>query len=128
MRKTNLIKDMKNALYYLCLLLFLSISTFVWSDTVPIEGDWTQGDLRSLSSIPFTVEQEENTLFIYSDKAIDNVYIRIVSVEGVTYNENVYSFSTNETISISLDGLSEGDCLIEISHRNGYLSGEFVNP
>ena len=93
-----------------------------------MEGTWSEKGLRSLSSIPFTVEQEENTLFIYSDKAIDNVYIRIVSAEGIAYNENVYSFSTNETISISLNGLPEGDCLIEISHRNGYLSGEFVNP
>lgn len=66
---------MKKHLHYIALLLFLFIPTFVWSDTVPIQGDWTQGDLRSAGSIPFIVEKENNTLHILSRKHVENVLI-----------------------------------------------------
>jgi hypothetical protein len=31
----------------------------IWGDTLPIEGQWDETDLRSFSSIPFTVETVE---------------------------------------------------------------------
>lgn len=119
---------MKKHLHYIALLLFLFIPTFVWSDTVPIQGDWTQGDLRSAGSIPFIVEKENNTLHILSRKHVENVLIQIVSFEGVVFYEGLFSFPTNEVITIPLNDLPKGVFIIEISHLNGYLSGEFINP
>ena len=118
---------MKKHLHYIALLLFLFIPTFVWSDTVPIQGDWTQGDLRSAGSIPFIVEKENNTLHILSRKHMENVLIQIESMDGTVYHEEAYTFSANETIIIALNDLLIESYILKLSHGNGYLSGEFNN-
>lgn len=119
---------MKKHLHYIALLLFLFIPTFVWSDTVPIQGDWTQGDLRSAGSIPFIVEKENNTLHILSRKHMENVLIQIVSFEGVVFYEERHTLLNNENISITLNNLPEGNYTIDFFHINGFLSGKFSNP
>ncbi|MDR0749343.1 MAG: DUF3244 domain-containing protein [Tannerellaceae bacterium] len=118
---------MKKHLYYLALfLLFIPMS--VWGDTVPIEGRWGETGLRSFSPVPFTVEKENNVLYIYSNKAVSNVYIYIASTEGDVFYEGIYTFTAFEAIAFPLNGPPAGSYTIEISHSNGVLSGGFINP
>jgi hypothetical protein len=51
---------------YLALFL-LFIPMPVWGDTVPIEGRWGETGLRSFSPVPFTVEKENNVLYIVAN-------------------------------------------------------------
>ena len=118
---------MKNYLHYIILSFFLSIPTFAWSDTVPIEGEWTEDDLRSTGSVPFIVEKEGNTLYICSNKRVEDVLIRIVSMEGHVFYENVHIFFANETIVVPLNNLPTGNFAIDFFHESGCLSGEFSN-
>jgi hypothetical protein len=99
---------MKKHLCYL-LLFFLFIPMSVWGgDPVLIEGQWDETDLRSFSPIPFTVEEENNVLYIYSNKVVSNVYICIVSAEGDVFYERIYTFVAFEAISFPLNGLPTG--------------------
>jgi hypothetical protein len=98
----------------------------VWGgDPVLIEGRWDKTDLRSFSPIPFTVEKENNVLYIYSNTAISNVYIYITSAEGDVFYEETYTFAAFETIAFPLNGLPTGCYTIMITHSYGYLSGSF---
>lgn len=117
---------MKNYMKYL-LLLFFFAPISIWADTVPIEGRWDESDLRSVSPVPFTVEKEGNTLYIFSNKQVENVLIRIVSADGVVFYEDTKTFSATQNVSLSLTGFPEGMYTIEFLHQYGYLSGEFVN-
>lgn len=119
---------MKKSLSYIVLFVFLFIPTLVLGDTVPIEGSWTQGDLRSLPAVPFTIEKEKSALSVCSNNSIEEVCIRVMSVNGEVYFSEIYDFSRYESISISLVDLPVGKYLIEISHLNGHLWGRFINP
>jgi hypothetical protein len=116
---------MKKHLYYLVLfLLFIPLS--VWGDTVPIEGQWSETGLRPFSPVPFTVEEENDVLYIYSNKAVSNVYIYIVSAKGDVSHEGIYTFTAFEAIALPLNGLpARGYYTIAIMHSLGYLNGSF---
>lgn len=117
---------MKNKLYYILLLLFFTIPTLMWGDTVPLEGEWSESDLRSASPVPFIVEKENTTLYIFSSKKVEDVSVRITSSEGSVLYDEIHTLFANETIMIPLNDFPVGSYILEFSHGNGYLSGEFV--
>lgn len=94
-------------------------------DTIPMEGTWSEKDLRSFSPLPFTVEKEGGTLYIYSEKDIDDVYICIISAERTIYYENVCNFFSSGAITLSLNNFSTEIYYIEILHKNGRAIGRF---
>lgn len=114
--------------HYYCILFFLLISSIsVFGDTIPLEGTWSEKDLRSAGLIPFTVEKESNVLFIYSEEAVTDIQIGVISENGDILYDALHSFSTSETVIIFLGNLPKGRCFVSLSGKNGGGIGEFVN-
>lgn len=97
----------------------------VLADTVPLDGNWNGDDVRSLSATPFFVKKEGNTLYVYSCMRVENVIVRIVSSSGTVFLEETSAFYPSDCMSLSLDGLEEGEYRIELSHTHGSLIGFF---
>jgi Protein of unknown function (DUF3244). len=114
--------------HYYYILFLLSFSLSIFGDTILIEGTWSEKGLHSFSPIPFTIEKEGNSLYIYSNRVISDLQKQIVSIEGTVYHEDLCTFSAFETTTLPLNDLPTGNYFVNIFHRNGYLSGEFVNP
>jgi|GEM_PF-4296581 len=113
----------------LCLFIVICclISVYeVSADRIPLRGGWSSGVLRSAEQIPFSAEKEGDMLYLYSSEEIEDVSVRIVSaVTGEVFYEGVYTFITSDCEVFSLEGLPEGECIIELTHGYGVLSGRF---
>lgn len=111
--------------FYLLFILFCFIvsSQKISADSIPLKGEWSEKGLRSSFSIPFFVEKEANTLYIYSSKKIEDVTVRVKSTTGIVLYEGIYTFLPFDWICLSIDELSKENCVIELIHVNGILSG-----
>lgn len=115
--------------FYLLFLLFYGLfySHNIWADSIPLNGDWEAGGLRSVIEHPFSVDKEGDALYIYCSVDVEDVTVRIVSAAtGEEFYDNTYSFFSSDCIVLPLDGLSEGEYIVIIYFDNSFLSGCFV--
>ena len=119
---------MKTHLLTLCILLgsFFSIS-LVYGDNIPTHGEWDDERYRSITALPPTLFIEGNVLNVEFTEALNDLTIRILDHSGNIMYENVLSGGTGDIINIPLDGIETNTDLVVLTHKLGWLVGEFEN-
>ncbi|MDR1201933.1 MAG: DUF3244 domain-containing protein [Tannerellaceae bacterium] len=120
---------MKNYHYLVVLFAFLfSINVYADEKQISVEGEWGNERVRSSAPERPIVYINNNVLSIYLADALENLAIVIIDSSGlIVYQDCLSSNGDGYTHTIWLSEQS-GNYTIELSHSNGVLSGEFINP
>ena len=119
---------MKTHLLALCILLgsFLSI-TFAYGDDIPAHGKWDDERYRSIHVLPPTLSIEGNILSVHFTEALNDLTIRIMDHAGNIIYENILSGAMGDIIDIAVNGMRTGTYQVILTHKLGWLVGEFEN-
>ena len=117
---------MKTNLLTFCIFLgsFFSIS-LAYGDDIPTQGRWDDEDYRSITALPPTLSINNNVLSIEFKDALDNLTIHITDENGNIIYENILSGAMGDIIDIPIDGMQTGAYQVILSHKLGWLTGEF---
>ena len=104
---------MKKRSFILGLVFLMFVSSVVYPNRVKdTEQSWEEEEDRSIISSP-TLSIDENNIYIHSNKLLDGLNVKIITV------------SSEIEYPISIDFLLNGDYKIFISKGNNYLIGYF---
>ena len=117
---------MKTNLLTFCIFLgsFFSIS-LAYGDDIPTQGRWDDEDYRSITALPPTLSINNNVLSIEFKDALGNLTIHITDKNGNIIYENMLSCAMGDIIDIPIDGMQTGAYQVILSHKLGWLTGEF---
>ena len=112
---------MKTNLLTFCIFLgsFFSIS-LAYGDDIPTQGRWDDEDYRSITALPPTLSIDNNILSIEFKDALDNLTSNIIY-------ENTFSGAMGDIIDIPVNGMRTGTYQVILTHKLGWLVGEFEN-
>ena len=119
---------MKTHLLALCILLgsFLSI-TFAYGDDIPAHGKWDDERYRSIHVLPPTLSIEGNILSVHFTEALNDLTIHITDENSNIIYENTFSGAMGDIIDIPVNGMRTGTYQVILTHKLGWLVGEFEN-
>ena len=110
---------------FLILIMGASASTsYAEEKKIEVTKRYWLEDMRSASYI-LTITHDGNTLYIYSDIALDNLHIIIKDAGGTILYSNTITILNTQRYSFTIDNTTEGEFLIELTHENKYLYGYF---
>lgn len=110
----------------LWILLGLLFSTsFAYGDNIPLHGRWDTEDYRSISALPPVLSIDGHTLSVHFTETLEDLRIRVTDNAGSIICEDVLSGEANEVINIPLEGIDTGLYQVAVTHRLGWLVGEF---
>lgn len=89
------------------------------------DKNWGKVDNRSIPSIP-TLSQDDNAIYIYSDKELDNLCIEIKDLSGEIVYSTVATVAAGTEYPTSITSLPEGDYLFVITQGRKYIVGNFT--
>ena len=106
---------MKTNLLTFCIFLssFFSIS-LAYGDDIPTQGRWDDEDYRSITALPPTL-------------SIDNLTIHITDENSNIIYENTFSGAMGDIIDIAVNRMRTGTYQVILTHKLGWLVGEFEN-
>lgn len=94
------------------------------ADHIPTEGWWEEG-YRSFVSAPPSVSIEGNVLSVHFVDALSDLTICVMDSRGQVVYESVIEGEAERVYHLYLDNRLEGKYLINLTHRCGYLNGNF---
>lgn len=97
-----------------------------YGDNVPTEGKWPDEDYRISTPAPPLLTIEGDVLNIHFVDALSELSIQIQDASGTLIHEELLSGSMGEIIPISLEGWPAGSYQVVLTHKLGWLSGEFT--
>lgn len=115
---------MKLKALILGLLCFTLMPTNILSINVT-DKNWGDLDNRSISSAP-VLSQDDNAIYIYSDKELDNLCIEIKDLSGEVIYSTVVTVPAGTEYPTSIESLPEGDYLFVITQGRKYIVGNFT--
>ena len=118
MQDLKLIKTNKNEQ---CEKIFFRIVHF------PTQGRWDDEDYRSITALPPTLSIDNNILSIEFKDALDNLTIHITDENSNIIYENTFSGAMGDIIDIPVNGMRTGTYQVILTHKLGWLVGEFEN-
>lgn len=127
LRKLKRFKAMKKSLLFfalICASLLWVINAY--GDNVPTEGKWPDEDYRISTPAPPLLTIEGNVLNVHFVDALSDLSIQIQDASGTLFHEELLSGSMGEIIPISLEGWPAGSYQVVLTHKLGWLSGEFT--
>lgn len=119
--------------YLKLLLLFISFSlpSFIYAENekveIPTEDKWGEkadGD-RSLSNSP-SLFKDANSVYVYSEKQLDNLIIGITDMQGNTFHYEVTTVPAGTYYAISIESLPAGQYYFCIYQGSNYTIGLFT--
>ena len=119
---------MKTNFLTFCIFLgsFFSIS-LAYGDDIPTQGRWDDEDYRSITALPPTLSIDNNILSIEFKDALDNLTIHITDENSNIIYENTFSGAMGDIIDIPVNGMRTGTYQVILTHKLGWLVGEFEN-
>ena len=111
-------------LLLLCLLLGLSYQVQADDKTkIPDDKKWERTNDRDNSSPE--LYQSESSVYVYSEKQLDNLTIGITDMTGNVYHEEVTTVSAGVYYAISIESLPAGQYYFCIYQGSNYVIGVF---
>ncbi len=99
---------------------------FVFCDTIPTKGKWSEEDIRSFIPVPPTASIEGKVLTINFVTPLTDLTVKVTNNEtGQVVYEECISVSTPQSHSVVLNA-DNGNYTLSLTHVLGYLTGEFV--
>lgn len=124
---------MKFKIIYLLLCLF-TLPLYVLAkdnkkeDVPPVQDCWNNdkadGD-RSLSNSP-SLFKDANSVYVYSEKQLDNLTIGITDMQGNVYYQEVTNIPAGMYYAISIESLPVGQYYLCIYQGSNYVIGTFI--
>ena len=120
----------KNLLLLTCCLIIFPLQ-FAAKPSIPpppihVEDGWDKnedGD-RSFSSSP-SLFKDANSVYVYSEKQLDNLTIGITDMQGNTYHYEVTTLPAGTYYAISIESLPVGQYYLCIYQGSNYVIGIF---
>lgn len=99
---------------------------FVFCDTIPIKGEWSIEDIRSIVPAPPTASIEGKVLTVNFVNPLTDLTVKVTdSKTGKVVYEECISVSAPQSKSVILNA-ENGDYTLSFTHELGYLTGEFA--
>ena len=117
-------KLLKSLLILFCLLISQSGYADDPPPKVPKTDKWEETDERDTSSPQ--LYQSESSVFVYSEKQLDNVTIGITDMQGNTYHYEVTIIPACTYYAVSIDSLPSGQYYLCVYQGSNYVIGIFV--
>lgn len=96
-------------------------------DVPPVQDCWNNdkadGD-RSLSNSP-SLFKDANSVYVYSEKQLDNLTIGITDMQGNVYHQEVTTVPAGMYYAISIESLPAGQYYLCIYQGSNYIIGIF---
>ena len=112
----------------LLILFCLFISQSGYADDPPPKvsqtGKWEETDDRNTSSPQ--LYQSESSVYVYSEKQLDNVTIGITDMQGNTYHYEVTTIPACTYYAVSIDSLPSGQYYFCVYQGSKYVIGMFT--
>lgn len=111
-------------------IVFLFLGCFLfpslaYGDDIPTHGKWGDEDYRSLTALPPTLSIEGDLLSVQFRDALDDLTIQILDEQGRVVYEGCFSCSAGEIQHISLENETAGLYQVSLTHKLGWLVGDF---
>lgn len=110
--------------FILGLLCSILIPTSAFSIHVT-DKNWGDEDDRSISSEPI-LSQDDNAIYIYSEKQLDNLSIEIKDLSGNVVYSTVTTVPAGIAYPNSITTLPKGEYLFTITQGNNYIIAYFI--
>ena len=118
---------MKKVLVVILSLLFcLSNNVYAEKEKIPIpvDGKWENTNDRSNNSPQLC--QDDSSVYVYSEKLLDNLYIGITDMMGNVVYEEITAVPASMYYAVSITSLPAGTYYISIIQGSKYIIGLFV--
>lgn len=117
---------MKNKVLTLLLSMFCICNIYADDDKIPIPPDqkWSETDDRSISSPQ--LYQGDSSVYVYSEKQLDNVTIGITDMMGNTYHYEVTTVPACTYYAVSIASLPAGQYYLCVYQGSNYVIGMFT--
>ena len=90
---------------------------------IPPDGNWEKTNDRDTSSPQ--LYQSESSVYVYSEKQLDNVTIGITDMLGKTYHYEVTTIQAGIYYTVSIESLPAGQYYFSIYQGSNYVIGIF---
>ena len=95
-------------------------------DTIPIKGEWSEQDFRSVVPAPPPASIEGNVLTVNFVNPLADLTVKVTDNKtGKVVYEECISASAPQSKSVILNA-ENGDYTLSFTHELGYLTGEFA--
>ena len=103
----------------------LSVQTYAAKEKeeIPKEDKWEKTDDRNNSSP--RLFQDDSSVYVYSEKQLDNVSIGITDMQGNVYHYEVTTIPAGMYYAVSIASLPAGTYYISIYQGSNYVIGIF---
>ena len=91
---------------------------------IPPDGNWEKTNDRDTSSPQ--LYQSESSVYVYSEKQLDNVTIGITDMQGNTYHYEVTTVPAGIYYAVSIDSLPVGQYYLCVYQGSNYVIGIFT--
>lgn len=88
--------------------------------------NWGRADDRSVISSEPVLSQDEDAIYIYSRKQLDNLSIEIKDLSGNVVYSTVVTIPAGTEYPTSITSLPEGEYLFTITKGRSYIVGYFT--
>ena len=97
-------------------------------DIPPGNVKWndTEDPNRSFSNPP-TLSRDENHVYVYTEKQLDNVTVGITDMQGNTYHYEVTTIPARTHYAVSIESLPSGQYYLSVCQESNYVIGIFTN-
>jgi hypothetical protein len=114
---------LKGFILSLVCLTLIPISTSAIEITIK---NWGEADDRSVISSEPVLSQDEDAIYIYSRKQLDNLSIEIKDLSGNVVYSTVVTIPAGTEYPTSITSLPEGEYLFTITKGRSYIVGYFT--
>ena len=115
---------LKSLLVLICLIISQSGYAEDPPRKIPPKDHWEETNDRDNSSPQ--LYQSESSVYVYSEKQLDNVTIGITDMQGNTYHYEVTNVPAGTYYAISIESLPEGQYYLCIYQGSNYIIGVFT--
>ena len=117
---------MKTLLTIFACLFFCIGSIYAEGDkkVIPKDNEWEKTNERDTSSPQ--LYQSEASVYVYSEKQLDNVTIGITDMQGNTYHYEVTIIPACTYYAVSIDSLPSGQYYLCVYQGSKYVIGIFT--
>ena len=116
----------KLILLFMCLAFGLPLLHAESDETpIPTNDKWEKKNERGISSPQLF--QSESSVYVYSEKQLDNVTIGITDMQGNTYHYEVTTIPACTYYAVSIDSLPSGQYYLCVYQGSKYVIGMFAS-
>ena len=116
---------MKTLLTIFACLFFCIGSIYAEGDkkVIPKDNEWEKTNDRDTSSPQ--LYQSESSVYVYSEKQLDNLTIGITDMQGYVYHQEVTTVPACMYYAISIESFPAGTYYISVIQGSSYVIGTF---